>query len=269
MSELATSHLVSGSARADGAALGHDDSARRVGRRREDRIVAVSPLTQRAVDRAQLASRSDQPVLVRGPAGSGKSMLARAVHVWSAVASGPLETLLCAAVPEPLQAREFFGCAAGTYPALPEAFDGALARAAAVRCCSKGSRRWRPPCGPCCPRHSRRVAIRPEGGGDERPLRARIVATAIGRRASRRWASRTRTSCSHRSPSAAKTCCRSRPTSWRCSPTRTGIDADRLHDRRAHGARSRSRGPATCASCASACGRPCGSPAAARSRPRR
>ncbi len=57
-------------------------------------------------------------------------MLARAIHAWSPVATGPLETLHCAAVPEPLQARELFGCAAGTYPALPDAFEGAIARAA-------------------------------------------------------------------------------------------------------------------------------------------
>src|SRR5690606_9466279 len=102
---------------------------RRAGRRREDRIVAASAAAQRTIDRAILAARGTQPVLVRGPAGSGKSMLARAVHGWSAAASGPLEVLTCSAVPEPLQARELFGCAAGTYPALPDRHVGALERA--------------------------------------------------------------------------------------------------------------------------------------------
>lgn len=104
--------------------------SRRAGRRREDRIVAASASMQRALDRALLSARAAAPVLIRGPAGSGKSTLARALHGWSAQAGGPLETLVCAAIPEPLQGRELFGCAAGTYPALPEAHVGALDRAA-------------------------------------------------------------------------------------------------------------------------------------------
>jgi two-component system response regulator GlrR len=158
--------------------LGQDGSTRPIGRRREDRIVAASPLTQRAVDRAQLAARSELPVLVRGPAGSGKSMLARAVHVWSAVASGPLETLHCAAVPEPLQARELFGCAAGTYPALPSAFDGALARAAGGTLLLEGVESLALTVRTLLSRVLATGRFRPEGGGDERVLRARIVATA-------------------------------------------------------------------------------------------
>ena len=181
MSELAASHLGSGGARPDGAALGDDGSTRPIGRRREDRIVAVSPLAQRAVDRAQLAARSEQPVLVRGPAGSGKSMLARAVHVWSAVASGPLETLHCAAVPEPLQARELLGCAAGTYPALPGAFEGALARAAGGTLLLEGVEALTAAVRSSLSRALATGRYRPDGGGDERPLRARIVATADGK----------------------------------------------------------------------------------------
>jgi two-component system response regulator GlrR len=178
MSELATNRLVPGGARPEGVALSLEGTARPIGRRREDRIVAASPLMQRAVDRAQLAARSDQPVLVRGPAGSGKSMLARAVHVWSGVASGPLETLHCAAVPEPLQARELLGCAAGTYPALPGAFDGALARAAGGTLLLEGIDALAPTVRTSLARALTTNRYRPEGDGDERPLRTRIVATA-------------------------------------------------------------------------------------------
>jgi two-component system response regulator GlrR len=177
MSELATNLMSSGGARPD-APLGLEDSARPIGRRREDRIVAASPLMQRAVDRAQLAARSDQPVLVRGPAGSGKSMLARAIHVWSPVASGPLETLHCAAVPEPLQGRELLGCAAGTYPALPGSFDGAIARAAGGTLLLEGIEALAPVTRAALSRSLAVGRYRPEGDGDERPLRTRVVATA-------------------------------------------------------------------------------------------
>ncbi len=178
MSELAINHVISGGARPDGAALGLDGSTRPIGRRREDRIVAASPLMQRAVDRAQLAARSEQPVVVRGPAGSGKSMLARAVHMWSGVAAGPLETLYCAAVPEPLQSRELLGCAAGTYPALPEAFEGALARAAGGTLLLEGIDALAPGVRTALSRSLAANRYRPEGDGAERPLRARVVATA-------------------------------------------------------------------------------------------
>ena len=180
MSELAITHAGQTGARRDGAALDRDSSARPIGRRREDRIIAASPLTQRAVDRAQLAARSGQPVLVRGPAGAGKSMLARAVHAWSLVAAGPLETLRCAAVPEPLQARELFGCAAGTYPALPDAFEGAIARAAGGTLLLEGIEALAAPVRTALSRGLAVNRYRPEGDAAERPLRARIVATADG-----------------------------------------------------------------------------------------
>jgi len=178
MSELAITRVAKGAARQDGAVLGRDATARPIGRRREDRIVAASPLTQRAIDRAQIAARSEQPVLVRGPAGAGKSMLARAVHAWSLVATGPLETLHCAAVPEPLQARELLGCAAGTYPALPEAFEGAIARAAGGTLLLEGIDALAAPVRTALSRALAANRYRREGDGEERPLCARIVATA-------------------------------------------------------------------------------------------
>ena len=180
MSELAITHAGQSGARRDGAALDFDGSARPSGRRREDRIVAASSLAQRAVDRAQIAARSEQPVVVRGPAGAGKSMLARAVHAWSPVAAGPLETLHCAAVPGPLQARELLGCAAGTYPALPDAFEGAIARAAGGTLLLEGIEALAPPMRTVLSRALAANRYRPEGDAAERPLRARIVATADG-----------------------------------------------------------------------------------------
>jgi two-component system response regulator GlrR len=151
---------------------------RRAGRRREDRIVAVSASTQRAVDRAILAARGTQPVLIRGPSGSGKSMLARAVHAWSANAGAPLETLASAAIPEPLQARELFGCAAGTYPALPDAYVGALERAANGMLLIEGLDALAPNVLTGLARALASGRFRPEGNGEERTPRARIVATA-------------------------------------------------------------------------------------------
>lgn len=180
MSELASTSIAAAGAsaalRADGVrATGAE--ARPIGRRREDRIVAASAAMQRAIDRAMLGSRSGQPVIVRGPNGSGKSMLARAVHAWSPLASGPLETVVCTAVPEPLQSREIFGCAAGTYPALPGAFEGALTRAAGGTLLLEGVDALATAVRTALTRALASNVFRAEGG-DDRPLRARIVATA-------------------------------------------------------------------------------------------
>jgi two-component system response regulator GlrR len=150
---------------------------RRTGRRREDRIVALSASTQRALDRAIVAARTAQPVIVRGPEGSGKSLLARAVHAWSANASGLLETLPCAAIPHPLQAREVFGCAAGTYPALPEAYIGALGRASGGTLLLEGLHELAAPVLAALARALSAGRFRPEGHGEEHALRARIIAT--------------------------------------------------------------------------------------------
>jgi two-component system response regulator GlrR len=182
MSELATSPSTASGSNGVMAAATRGDTdgfmGRTVGRRREDRIVAASAAMQRTIDRVTIAARSPQPVVVRGPSGSGKSTLARAVHAWSSNASGPLETLLSAAVPEPLQARELFGCAAGTYPALPGAFEGALARAAGGTLLIEHIDALAPAVRAALGRALASNGYRPEGSSDERPVRARVVATA-------------------------------------------------------------------------------------------
>ena len=150
---------------------------RSAGRRREDRIVAVSAAAQRAVDRAIVAARYPHPVVIQGPPGSGKSLLARAVHAWSANASGPLEVLTTDAVPEPLKARELFGCGAGTYPALPDPFVGALERAAGGTLIIDGLERLTPPARATLSRAIASGRFQPEGVAEERALAARIVVT--------------------------------------------------------------------------------------------
>jgi len=100
------------------------------GRRRGDRIVGSSRAIQDVVERAIAAAATDLPVRISGPVGCGKDQVARAIHGWSARANGPIAILTCLGVPEALRGRELFGCADSTYPSLPQAYDGSLARAA-------------------------------------------------------------------------------------------------------------------------------------------
>lgn len=99
-----------------------------VGRRREDRIVGAGEHTRQLIAQATAAARTELPVLLIGPAGSDRELLARAIHAWGARGRDELEVLSCAAIPEALHSREIFGCAEGVYPAVPGRYVGALER---------------------------------------------------------------------------------------------------------------------------------------------
>jgi two-component system response regulator GlrR len=95
------------------------------GRRRGDRIVGAGRATQEVVELAIVAARSDRPVVITGPQGSGKDHLARAIHAWSGRSSGPFVAVSASLVPEGQIARELFG-AAGEAGALDRAAGGTL-----------------------------------------------------------------------------------------------------------------------------------------------
>ena len=163
---------------ADSADTVTPNRARPAGRRRGDRFVGASRATERAVDQALAAARSQLPVVVLGPSGSGRKFVARAIHNWSASATGPLVTHACVAVPPALHGRELFGCAAGVYPTLPGAYEGALARSAGGTLHLVGVEFIEPDA-----RNSLRRALvdrgfRRIGDNEQRPLRARLIGSA-------------------------------------------------------------------------------------------
>lgn len=70
---------------------------------------------QKVYDLVEAVAASRTTVLIEGESGTGKSMVARAVHARSPRHAGPLATFACGAIPETLLESELFGHVKGAF----------------------------------------------------------------------------------------------------------------------------------------------------------
>jgi two-component system response regulator HydG len=80
-----------------------------------DGIVSRSGRMRPALERARAAARSETPVLILGETGTGKELVARAIHAGSRRAGRPLVPVNCAALPRDLVESELFGHRRGAF----------------------------------------------------------------------------------------------------------------------------------------------------------
>jgi formate hydrogenlyase transcriptional activator len=87
----------------------------------EEAIVGRSPAFQSVLNLVRMIAKSDSVTLIQGETGTGKEVIARAIHTQSSRSHGPFVKLNCAAIPGPLLESELFGHERG-------AFTGAYAQ---------------------------------------------------------------------------------------------------------------------------------------------
>ncbi|HXM68126.1 MAG TPA: PAS domain-containing protein [Candidatus Acidoferrum sp.] len=86
-----------------------------------EEIVGASPALQAVLSRVSKVASVDSTVLITGDTGTGKELVARAIHRRSRRSSHPFVSVNCAAIPRDLIASELFGHEKGS-------FTGALQR---------------------------------------------------------------------------------------------------------------------------------------------
>jgi two-component system response regulator HydG len=135
-------------------------------------IVGTSPPMRRVLDLVARVALTDAPVLISGKSGTGKELVARALHQRGRRSGGPFVSVSCAAVPEGLLESELFGRVQGDTDA---AAPGMFLKAS-------GGTLFLDEIGDLSPGMQAKLlrvlqdrTVRPVGGEQEEPYDARIV----------------------------------------------------------------------------------------------
>jgi NtrC-family two-component system response regulator AlgB len=85
------------------------------------------PGTQRAIKLARQVAPSEAVVLIKGPSGTGKTVLARAIHAWSSRAAKPFGVISCPTLNLELLESELFGHSKGSFTGALRDYVGRVA----------------------------------------------------------------------------------------------------------------------------------------------
>lgn len=93
-------------------------------------IISRSPVMKEVLNQARMVAQSDVSVLIQSESGTGKELLARAIHVASERRSKPFIAVNCSAIPEPLLESELFGHSKGSFTGATREYNGLIQSAA-------------------------------------------------------------------------------------------------------------------------------------------
>lgn len=95
--------------------LGEQNSRLRSALQKRFRIVGSSPAIRKLLDQAHRIAKAPRPLLILGERGTGKEMLARAIHFLAQGETRPMVAVNCAAFSESLLESELFGHERGAF----------------------------------------------------------------------------------------------------------------------------------------------------------
>jgi two-component system response regulator HydG len=96
---------------------------------RFEEIIGESAVIRRVCERVDTVASSETTVLITGETGTGKELVARAIHTRGNRRSGPFVAVNCAAMTDTLLESELFGHLRGAFTDAKEARQGLLAKA--------------------------------------------------------------------------------------------------------------------------------------------
>ncbi|MDP9150323.1 MAG: sigma-54 dependent transcriptional regulator [Myxococcota bacterium] len=141
-----------------------------------EELVGSSPAMTKAYGLIDRVAKTDVTVLVTGESGSGKELVAKAIHSRGPRAGGPFIAINCAAMPEPLLESELFGHTRGAFTDAHQARKGLFLKASGGTLFLDEIGEMPAGMQAKLLRALQERRVRPVGGDTETPFDARIVA---------------------------------------------------------------------------------------------